>query len=63
MLLIVGVLLLVSGLIALRLSVPKNSRPRWFVNTQFEIPIVLMTIGAVGGGLLLTVMGVAEVST
>jgi hypothetical protein len=34
--LIVGILLLVSALVAFRLSLPKDGHPRWFVNTIWE---------------------------
>lgn len=58
--LIVGILLLVAALVAFRLSLPKNGRPRWFVNTMWESPVVIAILLEGGMGVLFSIVGAAS---
>ena len=55
--LIIGILLLLGGIVALRFAAPKKGNPRRFVGTPLEIPIVLMIVVAIGVGIILTIGG------
>lgn len=57
--LVIGILLLVGAIVAFRFSLPKNGKPRRFVGTQLESPVVIAILIAAGMGLLMTIMGVA----
>jgi hypothetical protein len=57
MTLIIGILLLVGGLVAIRFAGPRKGIPRGFVGTPLEIPIVLMIVLAIGVGIILTIGG------
>ena len=56
---LVGVLFLIGGISVLLLARPQNGKPRSFVNTNLEIPVVLTILGAFAVGMVLTVRGVA----
>lgn len=57
MTLIVGILLLLGGVIAIRFAAPKNGVPRRFVGTHLEGPIALVIVIAIGVGIILTIGG------
>jgi hypothetical protein len=57
--LVIGILLFVGAVVAFRFSLPKNGKPRRFVGTQLESPIVIAILLAAGLGLLMTIMGVS----
>jgi hypothetical protein len=57
--LIIGILLFVGAIVAFRFSLPKNGKPRAFVGTQLESPIVIAILLGGGVGLLMTILGVA----
>ena len=57
MTLIVGILLLVGGIIAIRFAGPKNGTPRSFVGTPLEGPIALVIVISIGVGIILTIGG------
>lgn len=57
--LVIGILLLVGAIVAFRLSLPKNGKPRRFVGTQLESPVVIAILMAAGIGLLMTILGVS----
>jgi hypothetical protein len=56
--LVIGLVLLVGALVAFWFSLPDNGRPRGFVGTQLESPIVIAILIAGGMGLLMTIMSV-----
>ena len=53
----IGILLFIGAVIAFRFSLPKNGKPRRFVGTQLESPIVIAILLAAGLGLLMALMG------
>jgi hypothetical protein len=56
----IGVLFLLAamgGFIAVR---PRGGKPRWFVNTMFEVPIVITLIAALAVGGVLIVEGSSD---
>jgi hypothetical protein len=57
MTLIIGILLLLGGIVAIRLAAPRKGSPRGFVGTPLEVPIVLMIVLAIGVGIILTIGG------
>ena len=57
MTLIVGLVLLVGGIVAIRFAAPKKGIPRRFVGTLWEIPIALVIIVSIGVGIILTIGG------
>ena len=57
---LIGVLFLIGAIAGLLLARPRHGAPRSFVNTSLEVPIVLMILGAMAVGAVLTVSGVAS---
>jgi hypothetical protein len=57
MTLIIGIVLLVGGLVAIRFAGPRNGSARRFVGTPFEVPIVLVIVLSIGIGIILTIGG------
>ncbi len=55
--LIIGILLLVAGVVAIRFAAPRKGTPRRFVGTALEIPIVLVIVISIGVGIILTIGG------
>jgi hypothetical protein len=55
-----GLVLLVGGILTLLAARPKQGRPRFFVGTGLETPVVISVIMAMGVGTVLTVAGIAE---
>jgi hypothetical protein len=55
----IGILLFVGAIVAFRFSLPKDGKPRAFVGTQLESPIVIAILIAGGLGLLMALRGVA----
>ena len=58
--LIIGVVLTVAAIAGLLLARPRNGKPAAFVGTNAEVPIALIILGAFGLGVMLIVVGVAE---
>jgi hypothetical protein len=58
--LLFGIALLIGGLVLLWAARPKNGKPRFFVNTSLETPVVIGLVMAVGVGTVLTIGGIAE---
>ena len=56
--LLFGLILLAVAIIGLMAARPKGGKPRWFVNTYFELPIVLAILIGLVVGIVLTVGGV-----
>jgi hypothetical protein len=55
--LIIGIVLLVGGIVAIRFAGPRNGVPRRFVGTPFEVPIALAIVLSIGVGIILTIGG------
>jgi hypothetical protein len=55
--LLFGLLFLAAALGVWKLSVPKDGKPRSFVNTAVEVPIVLAILGALAVGVVLSIGG------
>ena len=56
--LVVGLVLLATGIIGLKLARPKGGKHRSFVGTSLEIPIVLSILGMIVVGIVLAILGV-----
>ena len=59
--LIIGVVLTVAAIVGLLMARPRNGKPAVFVGTSAEVPIALAILGAFGVGIMLIVVGVAEI--
>jgi hypothetical protein len=57
MTLIIGILLLVGGVVAIRFASPRKGTPRRFVGTPLEIPVVLVIVLAICIGVILAIGG------
>jgi hypothetical protein len=60
MTILIGILFIIVGAAALLLARPRGGKPRWFVNTNFEVPAVLLILGTIAVGMVLSAMGVVE---
>jgi hypothetical protein len=56
----VGILLLVGGIVALRLAGPKNGKARAFTETPLITPVVLAIVLSIGVGIILTIGGMVS---
>ena len=57
---LIGILFLIAAIAGLLLARPRSGTPRSFVNTNLGVPIVLVILGAMAVGAVLTISGVAS---
>lgn len=55
---VIGIAIVIGGIGALWWARPRNGQPRFFVNTQLEVPVVLAILGVLTVGTVLFVSGI-----
>jgi hypothetical protein len=56
---LIGVMFLIAGVAGLLVARPRHGRPRSFVGTNLEVPAVLLILGAIAVGMVLSISGIA----